>query len=266
MKSIFLVIVFAPLLMWLLAFAIVSASSPKAEHLPICPGSGKKRKNVLLVVAHPDDESMFFAPTLLSLTSLGCYDVRVLCLSNGNAEGLGSVREMEMLSACSFLKIPLENVDIINDPLLQDGHNVAWSRSLISQLINRISTCHNIDMIITFDSYGISGHPNHVAVYQGVCEFLFDNERTSVKQKGSQIEAWKLESVNFIKKYSGPIYVLWSTWRHINTSNSHLFYSGSPRSSIKAMQRHKTQWLWYRRLFVIFSVYTYMNSLHRFPV
>ncbi|KAH7438456.1 hypothetical protein KP509_04G015700 [Ceratopteris richardii] len=193
MKSIFLVIVFAPLLMWLLAFAIVSASSPKAEHLPICPGSGKKRKNVLLVVAHPDDESMFFAPTLLSLTSLGCYDVRVLCLSNGNAEGLGSVREMEMLSACSFLKIPLENVDIINDPLLQDGHNVAWSRSLISQLINRISTCHNIDMIITFDSYGISGHPNHVAVYQGVCEFLFDNERTSVKQKGSQIEAWKLK-------------------------------------------------------------------------
>jgi N-acetylglucosaminylphosphatidylinositol deacetylase len=37
---------------------------------------------VLLVIAHPDDETMFFAPSLVSLHELG-VSVRILCLSNG---------------------------------------------------------------------------------------------------------------------------------------------------------------------------------------
>lgn len=36
----------------------------------------------LLVIAHPDDESMFFAPTLLELLRAG-EQVHVLCLSTG---------------------------------------------------------------------------------------------------------------------------------------------------------------------------------------
>ena len=39
---------------------------------------------VLFVTAHPDDECMFFAPTILSLTRSGQYDVFLLCLSSGN--------------------------------------------------------------------------------------------------------------------------------------------------------------------------------------
>jgi N-acetylglucosaminylphosphatidylinositol deacetylase len=38
--------------------------------------------SVLLVIAHPDDESMFFAPSLLSLVHSSAR-VFVLCLSNG---------------------------------------------------------------------------------------------------------------------------------------------------------------------------------------
>ena len=40
--------------------------------------------SVLLVIAHPDDESMFFAPTLVSLARAGAR-MHVLCLSNGKA-------------------------------------------------------------------------------------------------------------------------------------------------------------------------------------
>ena len=36
----------------------------------------------LLVIAHPDDETMFFTPTLHELGMQGC-SVTVLCLSNG---------------------------------------------------------------------------------------------------------------------------------------------------------------------------------------
>ena len=39
------------------------------------------RSRVLLVTAHPDDECMFFAPSLISLAKTS--DVFVLCLSTG---------------------------------------------------------------------------------------------------------------------------------------------------------------------------------------
>ena len=41
-------------------------------------------KNILLVIAHPDDEVMFFGPTLIGITNATADNkVRVLCLSNG---------------------------------------------------------------------------------------------------------------------------------------------------------------------------------------
>lgn len=40
-------------------------------------------KRVLVVTAHPDDESMFFGPTILSLTKRKDCRVYLLCLSNG---------------------------------------------------------------------------------------------------------------------------------------------------------------------------------------
>jgi len=39
---------------------------------------------VMFVTAHPDDECMFFAPTILTLTRSGQYDVFLLCLSSGD--------------------------------------------------------------------------------------------------------------------------------------------------------------------------------------
>ena len=41
-------------------------------------------RGVLLVTAHPDDEAMFFVPTLLALQARGVA-VHVLCLSTGSA-------------------------------------------------------------------------------------------------------------------------------------------------------------------------------------
>lgn len=40
-------------------------------------------KRVLFVIAHPDDESMFFGPTIRSLTQRKNCQVYLLCLSNG---------------------------------------------------------------------------------------------------------------------------------------------------------------------------------------
>lgn len=40
-------------------------------------------RRVIFITAHPDDECMFFAPTILSFTSSGQNDVFLLCLSTG---------------------------------------------------------------------------------------------------------------------------------------------------------------------------------------
>lgn len=40
-------------------------------------------KRVLIVTAHPDDECMFFGPTILSLTHRNDCRVFLMCLSNG---------------------------------------------------------------------------------------------------------------------------------------------------------------------------------------
>jgi GlcNAc-PI de-N-acetylase len=54
------------------------------------------RKRILLLIAHPDDEAMFFAPTVLALTKPELRnEVEILCLSIGIAliTVLGSTNE-----------------------------------------------------------------------------------------------------------------------------------------------------------------------------
>jgi N-acetylglucosaminylphosphatidylinositol deacetylase len=48
----------------------------------------------LIVIAHPDDEAMFFVPTIKYLRKYN--NISLLCLSNGNATGLGRIREKEL--------------------------------------------------------------------------------------------------------------------------------------------------------------------------
>jgi N-acetylglucosaminylphosphatidylinositol deacetylase len=80
--------------------------------------------NILLVIAHPDDEVMFFGPTLIGITNpSNDNNVRVLCLSNGmycfeallivgNADGLGKIRERELIASLEYFGI--QDVETLN--------------------------------------------------------------------------------------------------------------------------------------------------------
>jgi len=46
---------------------------------------GKPRRRVLLITAHPDDECMFFGPTVRQLTNTKDVRLYLMCLSVGNA-------------------------------------------------------------------------------------------------------------------------------------------------------------------------------------
>ena len=73
---------------------------------------------VLFVIAHPDDESMFFLPSIQDFVAKD-WIVHILCLSNGSSGGIGSVREKELLKAAVVLSILPENVELVNDTNLE---------------------------------------------------------------------------------------------------------------------------------------------------
>lgn len=110
----------------ILIFGMWLYTSQLARSLPTLQG-----KRILLLIAHPDDEAMFFAPTLLALTrpELGNH-VKILCLSSGtihstihhlvlatngtpvgDADGLGEIRKKELVK--SGLQLGLRSADDI---------------------------------------------------------------------------------------------------------------------------------------------------------
>jgi N-acetylglucosaminylphosphatidylinositol deacetylase len=89
---------------------------------------------VLLVTAHPDDEVMFFTPLLSTLKNNGC-SVSILCLSDGNAEGLGNIRASELLKCAAMFQINSKNVHIIHSNQLVDGMTTVWPTDVVAEFV-----------------------------------------------------------------------------------------------------------------------------------
>ncbi|KAK4779418.1 hypothetical protein SAY86_006946 [Trapa natans] len=255
--------------MWILIFTSVITiwvaslckmfymSSSSAKYYFLSRGGASGKRNVLLVVAHPDDESMFFSPTINYLTEMG-HNLHILCLSIGNADGLGNIRKDELYRACAELKVPHQQVKVLDHPDLQDGFGKVWSHSVMLKVIEEEVMSNRIDAIITFDSYGISGHCNHRDVHYAVRKLLQDPSHRD-------IEAWELVSTSILRKYSGPVDIWISTLSSSKSidGSAYCILNQQPWRSFHAMSKHSSQWVWFRKLFVSFSSYTYINMLQR---
>ncbi|VVB06120.1 unnamed protein product [Arabis nemorensis] len=220
-------------------------------------GETPQKKNVMFVIAHPDDESMFFSPTINYLSS-NAYNLHILCLSTGNADAMGSIRKDELYRACAVLKVPLQQLKILDHPNLQDGFGQVWSHDLLANIIEEEVTTHDIHTIITFDNYGVSGHCNHRDVHHGVLNFLQTNS-------GRNIKAWELVSLNIFRKYCGSVDI----WLSILSTNKDLskviIINEQPRKSFIAMAQHLSQWVWYvsfPKYDLMFLSLTMMNVKH----
>lgn len=80
-----------------------------------------KEKKVLFVTSHPDDECMFFSPAITNIIKFGEVnnnEIFLACLSKGNYEGLGIIRENELLKSCLTLGIKSENLFVFDHPYL----------------------------------------------------------------------------------------------------------------------------------------------------
>uniref|UniRef100_A0A2K6FN95 N-acetylglucosaminylphosphatidylinositol deacetylase n=1 Tax=Propithecus coquereli TaxID=379532 RepID=A0A2K6FN95_PROCO len=93
-----------------------SSERTKSQEQAGLLGAGSQ---TLLVIAHPDDEAMFFAPTVLGLARLR-HQVSLLCFSAGNYYNQGEIRKKELLQSCDVLGIPPSSVMIIDNRCLPE--------------------------------------------------------------------------------------------------------------------------------------------------
>ncbi|KXN87776.1 N-acetylglucosaminyl-phosphatidylinositol de-N-acetylase [Leucoagaricus sp. SymC.cos] len=215
---------------------------------------------ILILTAHPDDECMFFAPTILGLNvAQENLEVSSLCLSVGDADGLGVVREKEYHESYAVLGVPAERRWIVDHPNLQDNFTATWDAGIISKAVSKYVIDNGIDTVLTFDYEGISSHPNHKSLPRGVTHLM----KTLHTAGRPTPRLYTLVTVPVYTKYTSIIAPLLA--KHdpkLNARGMPVFVSGIPEylRALRAMRKHRSQLVWFRWLYVSFSRYMWVNE------
>lgn len=215
-------------------------------------------QRVMVVTAHPDDESMFFGPTIRHIADPAKNNtIYLLVMSNGNSEGLGTVRAQEQYNAAEKLGIPRDNVVVIDDPKLPDSMEAEWETELVASHVSGYFDLWHPETVITFDDYGVSNHANHKATYAGVLLATLP-----VVKEDPKFSMMTLYSVPLWRKYlftaDGLVTKLMRNFKiqyqlMISTTDYHFINV--------ALREHKSQMTWYRNLWSLFSRYMVVNEL-----
>ncbi|KAJ2688637.1 N-acetylglucosaminyl-phosphatidylinositol de-N-acetylase [Coemansia spiralis] len=218
----------------------------------------KAQKHVLFVTAHPDDECMFFTPTLATLARRSDTAVSLLCLSKGNHDGLGDVRKKELVKAAVSFGLSPDSVIIVDDPNLPDDPHRAWNVALVARTVEAVVVAGDVDAVFTFDRQGVSGHQNHIAAYMGVKHMA----QTAQWIKLHPVNVYALESVGLARKYMSIVDTVFSLGALLAGKDSLLFVSDVAAYSmgVRAMAMHESQLVWFRKLYLAFSRYMFLNT------
>ncbi|GAA5919630.1 hypothetical protein JCM6882_006882 [Rhodosporidiobolus microsporus] len=219
-------------------------------------------QSVLWVIAHPDDESFFFAPTFLSLLG-GRYVTQgaLLCLSVGDFDGAGHLRRVELKRSCAELGISGERCEVVDVPDLPDDPAVWWDLKAVETQVRQAVARWETDAIITFDRHGVSGHGNHRAVGAALQTISqSDPEFPPTFAVRSTFVAFKFTSFLLL-----PVVLAKHAAYGAGQRSASLFVNswrqyGRARASFDA---HASQARWFRSLFVTFSRYLWFVEVER---
>ena len=156
----------AILALWIAGFAATT-------DLSVQPADVRTFKNVLAVFAHADDETVTCGGTIRRLASSGAR-VSLLLLTageRGNASraedpDLKAVRQREAERACRLL-----GVSEVIEQDFGDGLLAANRDAVAADLAEKIRAL-GPDLILTYDTAGLDGHPDHVACSEIAVEIV----------------------------------------------------------------------------------------------
>ena len=216
-------------------------------------------KHVILLIAHPDDESMFFLPMIYALKNEDCF-IEVVCVTNGNSK----VRQEEMETIAKV--IPLDKLTVLDlsDIGIIDSFGTKWDTKTLSRALKPYIKNESSVQVVTFDDNGISGHENHISLYYAALE---------LKEEVPNPKYYSLKTVSILRKYIIPFDVIILLLKDLVTvicsccrskrRDSHLFVMLRPWRNWKCMATHHSQFVWFRKLFVFFSRYTFINEINQ---
>lgn len=244
-----------------------------------------RNSSVYFVIGHPDDEVMFFSPSLVEITKPKHGNhVHLVCFSRGDAvhESFGNIRSQELVNSARIIGIPEQDVIILDK--YKDGMDVEWSAKDISaSLAQIIKKDSQNTTVITFDEHGVSNHANHISLYYGTREYF----RTHVGSN-DKFRLYVLKTLNFWEKYSFTVLTnvelffdllskfVFSNLLKINVNVSffnHFHSSHLPQVKVYSdlnmlslsyaamAYGHYSQMVWFRYGWIFFSRYLTFNHL-----
>lgn len=202
-------------------------------------------RGVLLVIAHPDDESMFFTPLLSRLRHTGT-PAHVLCLTGD------MTRRRELLGASrvlgfSVVEIPGGSFAFLDTMAREDPPwDLASAAAVVSQAVAKTGA----DVIVTFDGSGVSGHRNHIEALGAV----------TAASRELPVPVLHLLTRSLPSKY-----LWWAGAGWAETRGDVEVMVAKSGLAVRAMEEHASQWVWYRRLFIHFASYTSFIELVHAP-
>jgi N-acetylglucosaminylphosphatidylinositol deacetylase len=131
----------------------------------------------------------------------------------------------------------------------------------------------SLDVLITFDAHGVSGHPNHRSLHQGARHFMW----ALVQNKQGwepPVQLYTLRTVSLWRKYMGMVdsvmtlgtWAVTTDYKDKKRIASLVFFNSLSGSGVvpawKAMvTAHQSQMVWFRWGWILLSRYMYMNDL-----
>lgn len=129
----------------------------------------QSKRSLLVILAHPDDESFTIGGTLAKYASEG-VDVSLICATSGERGIPGippvqaaNIREGELRAAA--LELGIRKVDFLH---YRDGKLKDVDPEVLNSKLENAFRRLNPQIVITFGPDGISGHPDHISIHKAV--------------------------------------------------------------------------------------------------
>ncbi|ABN65177.2 N-acetylglucosaminyl phosphatidylinositol de-N-acetylase [Scheffersomyces stipitis CBS 6054] len=246
-----------------------------------------QNSTVYFIIGHPDDEVMFFSPSLIELAKAKHQNnVKLICFSTGDSvdESFGGIRSAELINSARILGLPSENITILDK--FKDGMNITWDsndiRETLKELIGTGPQKEPV-VLITFDEKGVSNHPNHISLYVGTVNYFktyFKNNKDVTLFVLKSLTFWEKYSFTFLSSvelfvdhvsklffsnfFKIDINISFFTKSSLPNTNAIKFYSDLNMLSVSYAAMcygHYSQMVWFRYGWIILSRYLTFNHL-----